>query len=114
MAAFGIDSFTKVEMESQHNYMVEKNELERITEWAFYFVNGIALKRNNPKNKVAAANKRKRTVSTKKAIRTEMVPDWLHKEDVPSKPKEEVHAQIISDERKKAIWEQVDKLSAGN
>ena len=43
-----------------------------------------------------------------------MVPDWLHKEEVPAKPKEEINVPTISEERKKAIWEQVEKLNEPN
>lgn len=114
MAAFSITDFTKEEMADQHNFMVEKNEAKRIGDWAFYFVNGIAMKRKNPQDKVAAGDKKKRKGSVKKAIREEMVPAWLHKEEVPAKLQEEITAPTISEERKKAIWAQVEKLSAGD
>ena len=114
MASFSIDSFTKAEMESQHNYMVGKNKIERITEWAFYFVNGIVLQRKNPKNKVATTgNKKKRTGSAKKAIRTEMVPDWLHT-DTEEQEANKQKKVAITDEYKKKVWEQVKALDKGN
>ncbi len=47
----------------------------------------------------------------KKAIRTEMVPDWLNKGE--AKPEQEKKISAISEERKRAIWEQVNKLNAG-
>jgi hypothetical protein len=113
MASFSVDGFTKAEMKSQHNYMVKKNKSERITEWAFYFVNGIVLKRSNPKNEVAAtSNEKKRTGSAKKAIRTEMVPDWLHTDKKEQETKDQKKA--ITDEYKKKVWEQVKSLEKSN
>jgi hypothetical protein len=50
----------------------------------------------------------------RKAIREEIVPDWLYKEEVPAKSKEQVNDPILSEERKKAIWEQVKKLNKSN
>lgn len=135
MTAFNIDSFTKDEMADQHNFMVEQNKVKRITEWAFYFVNGIVLRRNNPKTKVAAGSKKKRNASAKKVIREEMVPDWLReeKEKGPKSEEEVKAAQIrkqellekyrelnkpkentISEEQKREIWEQVERLSVRN
>lgn len=59
-------------------------------------------------------NKKSSKAGRKKTIRTEMIPEWLHKEDKPAsqdKPTEKPAA--ISEERKRAIWEQVNQLSAG-
>ena len=48
-----------------------------------------------------------------KAIREEMIPNWLSKNvDQESEPKKET--PFVSKERKKAIWEQVQKLSNGD
>lgn len=47
----------------------------------------------------------------KKAIRTEMVPEWLNKDE--EKTSQQEKTSTISDERKRAIWEQVKKLNAG-
>ena len=48
-----------------------------------------------------------------KAIREEMIPNWLSKNvDQESEPTKET--PFISKERKQAIWEQVNKLSNGN
>jgi len=49
----------------------------------------------------------------KKPVRTEMVPDWLNKETVTTAQTEQQEKTAISEERKKAIWEQVKKLNAG-
>ena len=68
-----------------------------------------------PENKSECESNREVKPSIhRKVIRTEMVPDWLHKEEVPAKPKEEINVPTISEERKKAIWEQVEKLSESN
>lgn len=48
-----------------------------------------------------------------KLKRTEMVPDWLNKENGEEQTKPE-EATVISEERKKAIWEQVKKLKTNN
>ena len=49
---------------------------------------------------------------TGKAIRTEMAPDWLNKnEEAATKEQPKKESAPISDERKKAIWEQVNKLN---
>lgn len=56
----------------------------------------------NPKQPVAKGE-------DTKAIRTEMTPDWLHKETAATK--EEPKTPAISEERKKAIWEQVKKMN---
>jgi hypothetical protein len=52
--------------------------------------------------------------NSNKPKRTEMVPDWLHKKEVPAKPKQKVTTPTISEERKAAIWEQLNKLNTGN
>ncbi|MFJ8247313.1 hypothetical protein [Peribacillus asahii] len=49
--------------------------------------------------------------SNRKSTRTEMIPHWLHNQNpVETKKKE----SSISDEQKKAIWEQVNKLRGVN
>ena len=49
----------------------------------------------------------------KKPVRMEMIPDWLNKETVTTVQTEQQEKTAISEERKKAIWEQVKKLNAG-
>jgi len=114
MAAFGITDFTETEMADQHNFMIKQNEIKRIGDWAFYFVNGIAIRRTQPKNKVAAANKKKRTGSTKKATRTEMLPNWFNSDNDKSEQPEKKKTTTVSEEQKKAIWEQVKKLNTSS
>jgi|GEM_PF-5465247 len=109
MAAFNITDLTEAEMESQHNYMVGKNEIERITDWAFYFVNGIAMKNNNPKNKVSGKESKSKGRKGK-VIREELIPEsW--KQNGPIPPTKE---STMSEEEKQAIWEQVKKLNASS
>lgn len=50
----------------------------------------------------------------RKVIRTEMVPEWMNKKEL-TKPQQENPdaAPAISEERKRAIWEQVKKLKTG-
>ena len=60
------------------------------------------------------SNKKNTNGGRKKVIRTEMVPEWLNKEGgVPSQQEKIEKAPVISEERKRAIWEQVKKLNAG-
>lgn len=119
MIAFGITTFSKPEMIAQHNYMVEKNEIERITDWDFYFVNGIAIKRNNPSNKISDETKTKRKTrkNKEKYIRTEIVPEWMKKNqeaEQNGQTPEQPATPVISEERKREIWEQVMKMTSGN
>ena len=56
-----------------------------------------------PENKFECESNQKVKPSIhSKVIRTEMIPDWLHKEEIPAKPKEEINVPTISEERKKA------------
>lgn len=57
------------------------------------------------------SNKKSTKGGRKKNIRTEMVPEWLNKE--AEEPSQQEKASAISDERKRAIWEQVKMLNAG-
>ena len=58
---------------------------------------------------------KKRTGTVKKAIREEIVPEWLHTNDAdPQKKQPTKEGAAISEERKKAIWEQVEKMNAEN
>lgn len=60
------------------------------------------------------SNKKSTQGGRKKAIRTEMVPEWLNKEEGKSSQKnQEEKSPVISDDRKRAIWEQVKKLKTG-
>lgn len=59
----------------------------------------------------ADSNKSSAKGSRQKATRTEMVPAWLNKTE--EKQTEQKKAATVSDEQKKAIWEQVKKLNAG-
>ena len=50
----------------------------------------------------------------RKIIRTEMVPEWMNKKETTNEqPEKTEEAPTISEERKRAIWEQVNKLNAG-
>jgi hypothetical protein len=50
-----------------------------------------------------------------KAIRTEIVPDWMKEDEENGQAApEEAQKPVISEERKREIWEQVMKLTAGN
>ena len=58
--------------------------------------------KNNPKDR------------RRKAIRTEMVPEWMNKKEITTTQQEKTEETLaISEERKRAIWEQVNKLNAG-
>lgn len=60
------------------------------------------------------SNKKSTQGGRKKAIRTEMVPEWLNKEEGKSSQKsQDEKSPVISEERKRAIWEQVKKLKTG-
>lgn len=56
-------------------------------------------------------NKQSTKGGRRKTIRTEMVPEWMNKKE--DKPSQQEKTSTISDERKRAIWEQVKKLNAG-
>lgn len=47
----------------------------------------------------------------KRAIREEIVPEWLNKDANTITPKQ---TPVVSEERKKAIWDQLNKLSMGS
>lgn len=60
------------------------------------------------------SNKKNPKDGRKKAIRTELVPEWLNKEEADSsQEKKREQTATITEERKRAIWEQVKKLNAG-
>ena len=76
---------------------------------AFAAVMNDWLDRNRKRQNEFAAKKE----NSNKPRRTEMVPDWLHKE-VPATLKQKTITPTISEERKATIWEQVNKLNTGN
>jgi predicted transcriptional regulator len=64
------------------------------------------------KNEIKPKSK---TAVTKKIIRNEPTPDWLVKNTAQGKESVQTKKPIhISEERKKAIWAQVEKLNKGN
>ena len=52
--------------------------------------------------------------SAKKPLREELIPEWLNKKDSKQTPQPQQAKESLTDERKKAIWAQVMKLSNGN
>ena len=101
---------------------------ERFSEQEYCFVLNSLIDQMTTKPKTFAAvmndwldrNRKKQNEFTEKKEnsnkprRTEMVPDWLHKKEVPANPKQKTTTPTISEERKAAIWEQVNKLNTGN
>jgi hypothetical protein len=52
--------------------------------------------------------------SAKKPLREELIPEWLNKKDSKQTPQAQQAQEPLTDERKKAIWAKVMKLSNGN
>lgn len=98
------EHFTEQEYSFVLNSLIDKMTTKPKT---FASVMNDWLDRNRKKKNEFAEKKE----NSNKPRRTEIVPDWLHKEDMPAKPKEKNNTPIISEERKKAIWEQVEKLN---
>lgn len=100
---------------------------ERFNEQEYCFVLNSLINQMTTKPKAFAAvmndwldrNRKKQNGCTEKKgshhnpKRTEMVPDWLHKE-VPPTLKQKTTTPTISEEQKAAIWEQVNRLNTGN
>jgi hypothetical protein len=56
----------------------------------------------------------KKKSSAKEPLREELIPEWLNKKDSKQTPQPQQAQEPLTDERKKAIWAQVMKLSNGN
>lgn len=108
MTRQNISNFTLEEVTAQHDYMVDKNKVEPITAWAYFFVNGIVRKRNNPKKK---SSQPKKTRKDKAPIRTEIVPEWLHKEEEPADKEQE--NGLSAKDRKQELLNQLHEMNKG-